>query len=148
MDLGDFMGVTSLHFSTLIITMLTFFDAVLLAGSEEFLVLAPPPENEDVAEFVDLEVGAHVAVPFVLHAVQLLELVADQVVAVLLATGLGLLVGDGGHAEEEGLLGDVVELVVDSPAQEDGLVAGEGDEHEVVGRVRVVVEQVRGQQLL
>jgi hypothetical protein len=61
---------------------------------------------------------------------------------------LGLFIGDGCDSEEECFFGDVVELVVDSSAEEDGLITGESDEHEVVRRMGVCVEQVRCEQLL
>lgn len=88
------------------------------------------------------------AVAFLLHPGELLELIADKIIGSFFPTGLGLFVGDGSHPKEKGFFGDIVELVVDPATQEDSLVAGERYEHEIVRRMRVSVEQTRCQQLL
>ena len=87
-------------------------------------------------------------ISFLPHAGQFLELVANESVPTSLSTGLWLFACDRGNSEEKGFFGGVLKGVVDSSAEEDGLVADEGDEHEVVGGMRVGVEEVGGQQLL
>ena len=66
-DLADFMGVISLHFSTLIIAKSTLFDAVLLTTVEEFFVLTPPSEYVYISKFPYLEVRPHMAISLLLH---------------------------------------------------------------------------------
>lgn len=84
-------------------------------------------------------------VSLLLHARQFLKLVAYQTVPLLPAPHLAL---HRGQPEEEGLLREVLEGVVDSSAQEDAFIRDEGDEHEVVGRVGVFIEEVGGQHFL
>ena len=142
-DLADFMGVISLHFSTLIIAKSTLFDAILLTTAEKFFVLAPPSEDVYISKFSYLEVGPHMTISLLFHEGQFLEFVSYECVPSF-PSGLRFHTGNRGNSKEKGLFGDILKLVVDPSAQKDGLVTDESDEHEVVGGMRVVVEQIGG----
>lgn len=147
-DLGTFMGVIYLHFSALIINIDTLLDAVLLTVTEELFLVVPPSKYVDVSQLAGLEVSSHMTKSFLAHWWQLLKLVTHQTVSSIFLSRLRLFVGDGGYPEEKGFIRKVIEVSVDASTKEDGLVADEGDEHEVVGRVRVAVEHVGLKKLL
>jgi len=66
-DLGTFMGVIYLHFSTLIIKIYTLFDAVLLTAAEEFLLVISSTEHINVSQLSSLEIGSHMAESSLMH---------------------------------------------------------------------------------
>jgi len=124
----------------------TLFDAVLLAWGQQLVLLIPPPKDVDVAQPTRLEKCTHMRISLLLHARHFLELVTHQTVPLLSARhGLAL---NRRQPEQESLLWEILKSEVDSPAEEDRIVGDESDEHEVVGRVGVIVEQVGSKHLL
>ena len=67
-DLGVFMGVMSLHFSKLAINIITFLNAVLLAGTQQLILLVSASEHVDIAESACLEIHTHMRVSLLPHA--------------------------------------------------------------------------------
>lgn len=115
-DLAVFMGVIYLHFSTLIMKIGTFFDAVLLARGQELFIFSSTSKDINVAKFAYFKMCSHVAVSLVSHAAELFKFIAYEIVAAFFSSRLWFLTYDRGNPEDERFFRYVIKLIVDSSA--------------------------------